>query len=111
MEELKTLLLVDGIVSLKVAKLLKKHDFHERCRTYYNTSVEMSYTQSNPWDYNEDYNFFVSAPTLSLAQQWLRVKYGINVFIVPKYIHMCLHHSITIIRVNNSTKKFRWGEK
>ena len=35
MEELKTLLLVDVIVSLKVAKLLKKHDFHERCRTYY----------------------------------------------------------------------------
>ena len=26
MEELKTLLLVDGIVSLKVAKLLKKHE-------------------------------------------------------------------------------------
>lgn len=52
MEELKTLLLVDGIVSLKVAKLLKKHDFHERCRTYYNTSVELSYTQLNSCDYN-----------------------------------------------------------
>ena len=127
MEELKTLLLVDGIVSLKVAKLLKKHDFHERCRTYYNTSVELSYTQLNSCDYNtsvelsytqlnscddnRDVYFFASAPTLALAQQWLRVKYGINVFVHPKYIDMRLNYCVTIIRVDNLTKKCRWTKR
>ena len=111
MEELKTLLLVDGIVSLKVAKLLKKHDFHERCRTYYNTSVELLYTQLNSCDYNRGVDFFASAPTLSLAQQWLRVKYGINVFVHPKYVDMRLNYCVTIIRVDNLTKKCRWTER
>lgn len=105
MEELKTLLLVDSIVSLKVAKLLKKHDFHERRRSYYNTSVELSHTQLNPCDYNRGVDFFASAPTLSLAQQWLRVKYGINVFVHPKYVDMRLNYCVTIIRVDNLTKK------
>lgn len=111
MEELKTLLLVDNHVSLKVAKLLKKHDFHEKCRAYYNTSVKMSNTQLSPCDYNRSVDFYASAPTLSLAQQWLRVKYGINVFVHPKYVDMRLNYYVTIIRIDNFTKKHRWTER
>ena len=111
MEELKTLLLVDNIVSLKVAKLLKKHGFHERCKAYYNTSVELSRTQLIPCDYNRGVDLFASAPTLALAQQWLRVKYGINVFVHPKYIDMRLNYCVTIIRVDSLTKKCRWTER
>lgn len=111
MEELKTFLLVDNIVSLKVAKLLKKHDFHERCRAYWHTTVELSHTQLNPCDHNRGVNFFASAPTLSLAQRWLRVKYGINVFVHPKYVDMRLNYCVTIIRVDNLTKKCRWTER
>lgn len=111
MEELKTFLLVDNIVSLKVAKLLKKHDFHERCRAYYNTSVEMSRSYVYPCDYNRGVDFHVSAPILSLAQRWLRVKYGINVFVHPKYVDMRLNYCVTIIRVDNLTKKHRWTER
>lgn len=111
MEELKTFLLVDNIVSLKVAKLLKKHNFHERCRAYYNTSVEMSHSYVYSCDYNRGVDFHASAPTISLAQQWLRVKYGINVFVHPKYIDMRLNYCVTIIRVDNLTKKCRWTER
>ena len=111
MEELKTFLLVDNIVSLKVAKLLKKHNFHERCRAYYNTSVEMSHSYVYSCDYNRGVDFHASAPTLSLAQQWLRVKYGINVFVHPKYVDMRLNYCVTIIRVDNLTKKCRWTER
>ena len=62
-------------VSLEVAKLLKETGFDWKCKTYYDTSIYLDETIIE--EEFRDYNFMngsirFSAPTLDVAQKWLR---------------------------------------
>ena len=95
----------DTIVSFEVAKLLKDREFNENCSYYYihelgnsgyfkklHGSLSMFKVQDDSGDtigYSKRKNspgqpHIIIAPTLSLAQKWLREVHDIIVFIEPK---------------------------
>lgn len=70
--------MIETVVSLETARLLKEKGFQERCRAYWHITVGMSHTQLSPCNYNGGVDFYASAPTQSFAQQWIREK-GIHI--------------------------------
>ena len=77
-------------VSLETAKLLKKAGFDWECMSYYNINDVLYETWQNIavlYNYNDEkeFPFKTSAPTLSVAQRWLREEKGIDVFIFPTF--------------------------
>ena len=69
-------------VSLEVAKLLKKAGFEWKCKTYYDISIYRDEIIIE--DELRDYNFMngsiiFSAPTLEVAQRWLREVKELNI--------------------------------
>lgn len=73
-------------VSLEVAKLLKEASFDWECKTYYDTSLYRDEIIIE--DELRDYNFMngsiiFSAPTLEVAQRWLRETQKYQVAVLP----------------------------
>ena len=75
-------------VSLEVAKLLAEVGFDWECKTYYDTSLYRDEIIIE--DELRDYNFMngsiiFSAPTLDVAQRWLREKWDLIITIEYNY--------------------------
>ena len=73
-------------VSLEIAKLLKEVGFDWECKTYYDTSLYRDEIIIE--DELRDYNFMngsiiFSAPTLAVAQRWLRETQKYQVAVLP----------------------------
>lgn len=71
-------------VSFDVAKLLEQAGFDWKCKTYFDASIYLDETIIE--DELRDYNFMngsirFSAPTLDVAQRWLREVKGFEVFV------------------------------
>lgn len=62
-------------ISLEVAKLLKEKGYDEPCLTAYDKAgnIGSQYTVIN---WNKEYDWAISRPTLYEAQKWLREKYN-----------------------------------
>lgn len=75
----------ESYVSLETAKLLKEAGFDWRTRRYYSQDGEMDidkcYFNSMNWNWDvlQHDGVKYSAPTLAVAQRWLREVMGINV--------------------------------
>ena len=80
----------ESYVSLETAKMLKECGFDWECETHYhNGCLDSVYGENH--DYNSEryedggYNEYYSAPTLAVAQRWLREIKGIRFYITPNY--------------------------
>ena len=66
----------ESYVSLEVAKLLKKLGFKWGCRAAWDLTFPnepyLNYAAVYPTDFNNDVDDILYAPTLSVAQRWLR---------------------------------------
>lgn len=80
-------------VSLEVAKLLKKAGFDWECRKIYYCYRE----DDDTWELEDNYkihkhilelDYCLLAPTLDVAQRWLREVKGILLYITPKRVNM-----------------------
>ena len=66
----------EDYVSFETAKLLKEKGFNERClKEYYNGGVLSDITIEAKYNTIDNQ---ISAPTLQMAQKWLREVYGID---------------------------------
>ena len=109
-------------VSLEVAKLLKELGFDWECREYYYNFI------TTGWSLNFDDNFvnwnswseqYISAPTLEVAQRWLRVVKGIHLYVRPildehKYVVTVVVDDLTWGQVNDNNgtaKRFNTYEE
>ena len=75
-------------VSLEVAKLLKEAGFDWECKTYYDISLyrDEIIIEGEFHDYNfTTGNIIFSAPTLEIAQRWLREKWDLIITIEYNY--------------------------
>lgn len=63
--------MVDKLISLETAKLAKEKGFDELCA---HTYADDNFVTNYKW---------LSAPTQSLLQKWLREKYYIHIYVVP----------------------------
>lgn len=109
-------------VSLEVAKLLKELGFDWECREYYynftttgwSLSFDDNFVNWNSW--SEQY---ISAPTLEVAQRWLRVVKGIHLYVRPildehKYVVTVVVDDLTWGQVNDNngtSKRFNTYEE
>ena len=66
----------ESYVSLEIAKLLKKLGFKWGCRAAWDLTFPnepyLNYDAVYPTDFNNDVDDILYAPTLSVAQRWLR---------------------------------------
>ena len=73
-------------VSLEVAKLLREIGFDWNCYKVYKTDVTENltlFTYTKEEGYRNTSEFICSAPTLDVAQRWLREVKDIDVYIFP----------------------------
>ncbi len=69
----------EQLVSLEVAKLLKEEEFNVNVNTYYDEYNRLQVDKpKNDWNDPLYLDIVCSAPTQSLAQQWIREK-GIHI--------------------------------
>lgn len=81
----------NSYISLRTAKILKRLGFHWECHACYQNEELREFTISHDshqtlvMDYNKvvDYMDLLSAPTLAVAQRWLREVKDIDVYIFP----------------------------
>lgn len=71
--------MTDDYVSFETAKLLKEAGFDWPCREHYahNKGKVLTWTDMEPCNQNE-YKYYYSRPTLSLAAKWLREKFNVH---------------------------------
>ena len=111
-------------VHLEVAKLLKEAGFDWKCNGVFISEDGTQYTfikMDAAWDSNNSkYNQYnISAPTLEVAQRWLREVKGILLYMTPKRVNMEWKWNFwyidlrdkTNIEQRYSTKNFNTYEK
>ena len=122
----------ESYVSLNVAKLLKKEGFDWRVISYYRNGNDRIHFGEEPIDWNRQHSQLTiandySAPTLEVAQRWLREVKNIRLFVeggneyytVESYIHyknywchtgMC-HNGLEYERFNTYEEALETGIK
>lgn len=70
----------EDFVSLEVAKLLKEKGFNEPCNSAYDKKGNIG-TNTTLINWNKEYDWAVSRPTLYEAAKWLRDKHAIHISI------------------------------
>ena len=77
----------ESYVSLEIAKLLKKLGFKWGCRAAWDLTFPdepyLNYDAVYQTDFNNDVDDILYAPTLEVAQRWLREVKDIDVYIFP----------------------------
>ena len=93
-------------VSLEVAKLLKEAGFKWGCRAAWDLTFPnepyLNHAAVYPTDFNNDVDDILYAPTLDVAQRWLReVKnISVNIFSTP-----CSYYEYSIRKINQLNYK------
>lgn len=93
-------------VSLEVAKLLKEAGFDWDCYKVYKTDVTENltlFTYAKEEGYSNTSEFICSAPTLEVAQRWLREVKGIHLYVTTI---LWEHNFVVTVVVDEST----WGQ-
>ena len=70
-------------VSLEVAKLLKQAGFYWETRHFYNPAGDFCEAGGSAWNWNGESETESSAPTLSVAQKWLREVKSVFLYVEP----------------------------
>lgn len=70
----------EDYVSLEVAKLLKEKGFNEPCKSAYDRDGNIGEYPSVK-DWNAEYDWTFSRPTLYEAQKWLRDSKNLNIMV------------------------------
>lgn len=94
-------------ISLDVAKLLEQAGFEWRCKyAYITTPVGDMPTDEDGTlaEYIENVNWLVKAPTLDVAQRWLREIKAIHICVKPNEASANCKYFVTVI-VNDT----KWG--
>ena len=73
----------EDYVSYEVAKLLKEKKFHWNCHVCYDPRSESKELLVQEGISNVCYSVVYAAPTLHMAQKWLRKEKGIYVWVEP----------------------------
>ena len=120
----------ESYVSLEIAKLLKKLGFKWGCRAAWDLTFPdepyLNYDAVYQTDFNNDVDDILYAPTLSVAQRWLREvkncqveimymydKYGINIgkYVVIYTVQDRIHESLVDEESEQPIKLFEVYEK
>lgn len=120
----------ESYVSLEIAKLLKKLGFKWGCRAAWDLTFPdepyLNYDTVYQTDFNNDVDDILYAPTLSVAQRWLREvkncqveimymydKYGINIgkYVVIYTVQDRIHESLVDEESEQPIKLFEVYEK
>lgn len=75
----------EDYVSYEVAKLLKEKKFHWNCHVCYDPRGESKELLVQEGISNVCYSVVYAAPTLYMAQKWLRETYAIYIVVKPHY--------------------------
>lgn len=82
----KRLTMTEELITLETAKLMKNKGFSECVFTFYEADgVEGDMILSETYDYSENFNKregFLSAPSQSLVQKWLRETKNLHISII-----------------------------
>lgn len=70
----------EDYISLEVAKLLKEKGYHEPCKSAYDRDGNIGEYPSVK-DWNAEYDWTFSRPTLYEAQKWLRESKNLNIMV------------------------------
>ena len=70
-------------VTYKQAQELKRLGFRDEVFGYYDEFGRLGVSAQT--DYNVNWDYFISAPTLSQAQKWLREEKGLIIFVTPEF--------------------------
>lgn len=73
----------EQLITFETAKLAKEKGFNEMCKTAYGRNADSLY-YGNCTHKNSE-NIFLSAPTQSLLQKWLREVYDIEMYVRSTY--------------------------
>lgn len=76
---------MEEYVNKKIANLLKEKGFDWQCRAYYNDdgALREDVTVPNDWNNSGCFNH-MSAPTLQMACEWVRLKHNIFIGVSPR---------------------------
>jgi hypothetical protein len=103
--------IIEDYVSFEIAKLLKEKGFKENCYAEYYVPTK----EFNHFEYegnnNENYEEWITAPTLQMAMKWLKETH--NILIVPDYEYECdsTPYLYKIYRLGENGKPERIGVK
>jgi hypothetical protein len=77
----------EEICTYEVAKLAKEKGFDWKCLNYYNRDEKLMVVKLLMIEYTNSQcdEGYITAPTQSLLQRWLREEKGIDIAIVPLY--------------------------
>lgn len=76
----------EQLISFKTAKLAKEKRFDGETYRYYNHHrlVDVDYHDNNLYNWNNSLNKnYISCPTQSLIQRWLREEHNIDIIVKP----------------------------
>ena len=82
----------EQLVSFETAVLAKEKGFDEECDTYV---TEGNHHETDVAAFYKNSYGYVTAPTQSLLQKWLRETYNIKVFVIPNF------ESVNIMKDSN----------
>ena len=86
-------------VSAKLATLLREKGFKEPCRQYYDYYDKL-YFERFPYDYNSMSDTCISAPTLSMVMEWLRINHNLFIELRTGEINQKTWYDFDIIPIN-----------
>ena len=75
--------MTDQLISFETAKLAKEKGFNEVCKYMYNILNERNREVTNREGYLSETKYWISAPTQSLLQKWLREMH--KIYINPSF--------------------------
>jgi hypothetical protein len=103
--------MTDKLVEYKTAKLLKKKGFdiiqtHSQISSLYDKKGNHCYYSNYGVMYSGLSDGYISAPTQSLAQKWLREIHGIHIVIIPTVTSHWTYKTVKVIsEVDNNVLK------
>lgn len=69
------------LITLETAKLAKEKGFDESCKYHFDKDGGRFNSDWNPTK-NSQWNDYITRPTQSLLQRWLREKYGLHIHLL-----------------------------
>jgi len=102
--------MTDQLISFETAKLAKEKGFDKICRYMYNTLNKRNRKITNKEGYLSETKYWISAPTQSLLQKWLREVHKtdiiISIFLDMYIVSIYRYNKVLPIYENGSMKKF-----
>jgi hypothetical protein len=99
------------IVDFELAKLLKEKNFNWLTDHWFDIyDTEIYLRAEGIYCLNSRDIDKISAPTLALAQQWLREKHNICIVVMPKFYSISVKWTCDIYNMNTDNENLQYGK-